>query len=202
MRVMNLDARKEALRSSNRVRKLGHHQGGFTLIELMMAIFLLMAVLAIALPVVVQSMQTEPRISNRAAKISEARVLVERVARELRQGSVVETASSNTISFRTYVRRTACGGGTLPTASTPAILCRVTYACSGGICTRLEQNSNGTGGGTPTRMVEGLLSNAVFTYLPNASAPSYVEVRFEMPAENGNDSITLEDGIDLRNAPS
>jgi type II secretory pathway pseudopilin PulG len=199
---MNLDPRKEALSSSHRARELGHHQSGFTLIELMMAIFLLMAVLAIALPVVVQSLQTEPRISNRAARISEARVLVERVARELRQGSVVETATTSTISFRTLVRRTVCGGGTLPTASTPAILCRVTYTCTGGICMRLEQNSDGTGGGAPARMVEGLLSNAVFTYLPNATDPTYVEVRFEMPADNGNDSITLEDGIDLRNAPS
>ena len=115
---------------------------------------------------------------------------------------MVETASSNAISFRTYVRRTACGGSTLPTATTPAIVCRVTYSCSAGICTRLEQNSDGTGGGTPARMVRAFSPDAVFTYLPNATDPTYVEVRFEMPADNGNDSITLEDGIDLRNAPT
>ena len=40
---------------------------------------------------------------------------------------------------------------------------------------------------------------AVYDY---ATDPTYVEVRFEMPADNGNDSITLEDGIDLRNAPT
>jgi type II secretory pathway pseudopilin PulG len=172
---------------------------GFTLVELMIAISLLMAVLAIAMPVLVQALRTEPKISNRAAKIGEARTLAERVTRELRQGGVVNTATSTTISFRTYVRRTICGGNVVSASNVPATRCRVTYTCSGGVCTRLEQSEAGTGG-SPVRMVEGLLSDAVFTYYPTTTDPSYVTVRFALPAEGGEDAITVEDGAGLRNA--
>lgn len=174
-------------------------QSGFTLVEYMVAIGLLMAVLAIAMPVIVQGMQTEPKISNRAAKIGEARALAERFTRELRQGGVVYSASSNAITFRTYVRRTSCGSDQVSASNVPAIRCRVTYSCSSGICTRTEQTDEGTGG-SPVRMVDGLLSDLVFTYYPTSSDPTYVTIRLALPAEGGEDAITLEDGAGLRNA--
>jgi type II secretory pathway pseudopilin PulG len=183
-------------RSMNRIQG----ERAFTLVELMVAIALLIAVLAIAMPVLVQALRTEPKISSRAAKIGEARVLADRVTRELRQGGVVFTATSTTITFRTYVRRTTCGGNVVSAADVPATRCRVTYSCAGGICTRTEQNDGGTAGGSPVRMVEGLLSNAVFSYYPSAADPGYVTVRFALPAEDGEDAITVEDGADLRNA--
>jgi type II secretory pathway pseudopilin PulG len=174
-------------------------QSGFTLVEYMVAIGLLMAVLAIAMPVIVQAMRTEPQISTRSAKIAEARVLAERFTRELRQGGVVFAATSNSITFRTYVRRTSCGSNQTPASNVPAIRCRVTYSCSGGICTRTEQNDLGTGG-SPVRMVDGLLSDLVFTYSPSPDDPTYVTIRLALPAAGGEDAITLEDGAGLRNA--
>jgi prepilin-type N-terminal cleavage/methylation domain-containing protein len=176
-------------------------EGGFTLIEMMVAIALLMAVLAIAMPVLIQALKTEPKISSRAAKIGEARALADRVTRELRQGGVVYTAGASSISFRTYVRRTTCGGTVVSPSNVSATRCRVTYSCSGGVCTRIEQTEAGTGG-TPVRMVEGLLSNSVFSYYPSTTKPSYVTVRFALPADNGEDAITVEDGAGLRNAAS
>ena len=43
------------------------------------------------------------------------------------------------------------------------------------------------------------MSTEVFSYLPNATAPRYVEVRFSFPAEGNEDAVTLDDGIGLRN---
>ena len=104
-------------------------------------------------------------------------MLADRVTRELRQGGVVFTATSTTITFRTYVRRTTCGGNVVSAAAVPATRCRVNYSCAGGICTR-----------------------TVFSYYPSAADPGYVTVRFALPAEDGEDAITVEDGTALRNA--
>ena len=71
-------------------RRLGSEEG-VTLVDLT-AIALLTTLLAIAMPTVVQGLRTEPKISERAAQIAKARALVERVARELRQGYAVDSA--------------------------------------------------------------------------------------------------------------
>ena len=185
----------EALHTS-RTRR----QEGVTLIELLVAIGMLVAIIGIAMPVMVQALQTEPQISSRAAQIGEARALTERVTRELRQTYAVDAATTNSISFRTYVRRSTCGATGSLDPSTPAIQCQVTYTCTSGACARTEGDPGGAaGGGTTVTMVEGLSSDAIFTYLPNTDDPEYVEIRFEFPAEGNEDAITVEDGTDLRN---
>ena len=82
-----------------------------TLVELLTAIALLTTLLAIAMPTVVQGLRTEPKISERAAQIAKARALVERVARELRQGYAVDSASASALTFRTYTRHANCNEG-------------------------------------------------------------------------------------------
>ena len=177
-----------------------HRTDGVTLVELLVAIGMLVAIVGIAMPVMVQALRTEPQISSRAAQIGEARALTERVTRELRQTYAVDAATTNSISFRTYVRRSACGSTGVPDPGTPAIQCQVTYTCTAGVCARTEADPGGAaGGGTTAVMVEGLSSSAVFTYLPNANDPEYVELRFVFPAEGNEDAITVEDGTDLRN---
>ncbi len=174
-------------------------EAGFTLVEYMVAISMLMAVLAIAMPTVVQGLRTEPKISHRAAQIAKARVTVERVARELRQGVSIDSATTSSVSFRTYTRHSTCGDNAALSPSLRAIQCQVTYSCTGDSCYRTEGNIDGTAGGPAVLLVEGLLSPDVFTYLPDPADPSYVEVRFSFSAEGGEDAITLDDGIELRN---
>ena len=50
-------------------------------------------------------------------------------------------------------------------------------------------------------MVTGLADNNVFTFSPRVPGQAYVTVRLAFPAANGDDAITLEDGVALRNPP-
>jgi len=47
--------------------------------------------------------------------------------------------------------------------------------------------------------VSGLSSNDVFSYSPDATDPTYVGITLVFPAENGEEAITLTDGVALRN---
>jgi type II secretory pathway component PulJ len=169
---------------------------GHTLVELLVATSMFLALLAVGLGVLPMVLRSEPRISERAAHIQQGRALIERLTRELRQGSDVSAATSTGLTFLTYVRRTGCGNSAV---TEHAIQCRVTYSCQGGTCTRTERNPDGTGTAPPVQLVEGLQS-ALFTYLPGPTLPEYVTVRLAYPAEGGDDAITLEDGANLRNA--
>ncbi len=146
--------------------------------------------------VVTAGLRSEPRIAERTADIQEARVAVERLTREMRQGSLVTAASANQLSVVTNVNSLPCGGATSD-ASQP---CLVTYACSGGQCTRTEANPDGSGATAPVVVVKGISADPVFTYTPSAASPNYIGVALEFPANAGDDSITLTDGVTMRNA--
>ena len=47
----------------------------------------------------------------------------------------------------------------------------------------------------------GLTTNQVFTFSPQTPGQAYVGIRLEFPASNGDDAITLQDGVALRNPP-
>lgn len=169
---------------------------GHTLVELLVATMTFLVLLGVGLAVLPMALRSEPRISERAAHIQQGRALVERLTRELRQGSEVESATTTSLEFLTYVRRTECGASVV---DEPAIQCRVTYSCQGGVCTRTERNPDGTGSASPVQLVDGLQA-ASFGYLPGPAAPEYVAVSLAFPARGGDDAITLEDGVNLRNA--
>ena len=174
---------------------------GFTLAELLTATMIMMIAFGAALIVLNMALRSQPRISDRANAIQDARVWVERLTRELRQGATVSgTPTSSQLSFRTYVRHSSRGGS----AAGASIQCLVTYTCTAGTCSRTESNLDGTGG-TTQQMVGGLQSSAVFTYTPSAAAPEYIGVTLTFPATDDpgetEDAITLRDGVNLRNFP-
>ncbi len=39
----------------------------------------------------------------------------------------------------------------------------------------------------------------MFGYSPSSADPDYVSMRLVLPAEGGDDAVTLDDGVDLRN---
>ena len=171
---------------------------GVTLVELLVFTMMLLVVLGAGSALLIVVVKNQPRVSDRDFAIQQGRVLQERFARELRQSSLVEqtpvpTASS--ITFRTYARRTQCGGAAETDPTKPAILCKVAYTCTAGACDRTEAP------GTPStaQLVSGLSSSAVFGYSPDTTNPEYVTMRLVFPAEGGDDAVTLEDGVDLRN---
>jgi prepilin-type N-terminal cleavage/methylation domain-containing protein len=172
---------------------------GFTLPELLVATVLALLVIGAAVTAFTSTIQSQPRVNSQAAAIQQARVTMERIIRELRQGSSVPSASTSQLSVVTYVHSATCGGA----ASNTAISCRVTYSCSSGTCTRTEANPDGTSPGSSVQVVSGLSSSNVFSYAPPSStAPAFVGVTLALPAKGGTDAITLSDGSALRNPGS
>lgn len=181
--------------AANRLAGSGSRDEGFTLVELLIAVTMGVILLGGAVMVMTVAARSEPRLTTRSAEIEQARALMERIGRELRQGQQVSVATPGQITVTTFVKSASCGGAPASTA----ILCRVTYSCSAGICTRTERNPDGSGSGAAVREAEGLADDSVFTYAPSASAPAYVGIRLAFPAAPGDDSITLQDGVTLRN---
>jgi Tfp pilus assembly protein PilW len=159
-------------------------------VELLMAMVLSLVVIGGAVAVFTTSIRSEPRVSSRGADIQRARTAMERITRELRQGWEVPVASASQIQILTYANSATCGGA----SSDSAIPCRVTYTCSAGACVRLEQNPDGSGSGSSRTFVSGLSGAEVFSY-----SPGYVGVTLVFPAAEGEDAITLQDGVSLRN---
>lgn len=179
---------------ATRIRHRTRDSGGFTLIELLMAASLSLLVIGSSVGILTAGLRSEPRIAERTADIQAARVSMEKLTRELREGSTITTATSNQLSLVTNVNSGTCGDGA------PEVpVCQVTYSCSASECTRSEVNPNGGVASTQT-FVRGISTTSVFTYSPSSSAPTYVGVKLEFPATGGDDSITLTDGVSMRNA--
>jgi hypothetical protein len=147
----------------------------------------------------VSTVRSQPEISERAQKISTARWIMERLTREIRNGIAVDTATSSSVSFRTFVRRTSCGAGGTLASSEPAIACQVTYTCTTSSCTRVEA-APGVESGSPTTIFSGIGDNQVFSYLPSAEEPTYVEITLSFPDPDGTGALSVSDGASLRNA--
>lgn len=182
------------------IRRRAAAEDGVTLVELLVATSLLLATLGIAVMLMNVASRNQPRIVDRNVDVGQARVLQERIGRELRQGYRLEGESATGFTVYTYRRVTLCGG-TTPLASTlPAIQCRVTYSCTATACTRSETDPSGSVAPRVEQIVTGLLTPNVFTYpATNADCLADVCVKLAFPSESSEDSITLEDGFELRN---
>ena len=143
-------------------------EGGFTLVELTISMSMLIAVLAIATPLITTAMRSEPELRERSANVQEARIVLDRLTREIREGvSAVTAGALHLVS---------------PTAPTPAsrpvaaprssperapTLCRVTYQCVGGLCRRTEAREDGASPASPAwSSIRGLQTNNIFAYTP------------------------------------
>lgn len=191
----------------------GGREAGFTLVELLVAMSMGVLLLGVVGSIVISGMRTQPSISKRAQNISTARWVLERLTREVRNGIAVDKASASSVSFRTYVRRTSCGGsGTLASGS-PAIECEVTYSCTTTSCSRTETAPKAYGG-IATPIFSGIDSSEVFCYVPSANADpmscgpaptpvgdaTYIGMTLHIPNPSGGGGITVSDGASLRNA--
>jgi prepilin-type N-terminal cleavage/methylation domain-containing protein len=185
----------EMAATGNSRRRLAQADG-FTLIELLLAASISLVVLGVGVGLMTTALQSQPKVAERASEIQQARVAMERLTREIRQGDSVVSASDTQFSLITQVNSATCGGAT----SDEARLCRITYTCSVGSCTRVEANPDGSGAAAPQIVVNGITTSSVFSYTPTAAAPTYIGVKLLFPSENGDDSVTLTDGVTMRNA--
>lgn len=146
-------------------------------------------------------MRAQPGLSQRDNAISQGRYAMERLTRELRQGSNVTSASANQLSFVSYVHNPSTCAATFSNTANP---CRVTYNCTTMGCTRTVAQPDGSSPQAAVTIVTGLSNPNVFTYSPSSTAPSYIGATFVFAGQHGDDAITLSDGATLRNpsAPS
>jgi Tfp pilus assembly protein PilW len=177
-------------------------EAGLTLTELLVASAMGVVLMGAVMPLLVGALRAQPSISQKSANIQTARWVLERMTRELRDGIVVDKATStSSVSFKTYVRHATCGGTTLLASSSPAIKCEVTYSCAAGTCTRRETAPDVYTGGSLTTIFSGISNSSnVFSYTPNATAPTYVGVTLAIPNPTGSGALTVSDGASLRNA--
>jgi prepilin-type N-terminal cleavage/methylation domain-containing protein len=176
---------------------IGRDEDGFTLVELLVAIAIGLIVLGAAVMVFTAGVHSQLRADSQSAAVQHARTTMERLVRELRQGSGLvpgTTPTSTQLSFITYVHST-CTGAT----SSAATVCSVTYTCNGGTCTRRVAKADGTAPGAAVKVVTGLSSSNVFAYSPSAAAPTYVTATLRLPTFGGGNAITLSDGAAFRN---
>jgi hypothetical protein len=156
-----------------------------------------MVVLGAAVTIFTGSLNGQSALQSRAFNVQQGRTTVDRMVREIHQGSTVTTATPSQLTFITYVDSATCGGAPASTA----IQCQVSYTCTAGSCTRVERNTNGTGGGNARQVATGLSSSSVFSYSPSPSAPTYVGVTLSFTAQPGQNAVTLADGAALGNVP-
>jgi type II secretory pathway pseudopilin PulG len=174
-------------------------EGGFTLPEVLVGILLTVVVAGAAMSVVSFATRTQPREAERAAQLQRGRTMIEQVTREVRQGEAVTGATASSLQILTRVHSATCGGP--PSATAPAITCRVLYECSATACQRTVRDPDGNGTAPARTMLSGISSASVFSYSPATSNPSYVAVTLVYPSATAADgeAVTLSDGAALRN---
>ena len=175
---------------------------GWTLVELLIGSVMTLAVVFAALPILDGAATTENRIQTSGTSIDDARNFSDRILADLRPAYDLSSYSPTGLTVSTYVRRTACGNNTVPAPDQAPIPCKVTYACSGGDCTRQEAPVSGAGGGPPVTMVRGLSEDDVFSYpITTSDVPDFVGIKLVLPNQQGvgGNAIKLQDGTALRN---
>jgi len=186
-------------RLRSRLVAAGPAEEGFTLVELLVASAMGVVVLGAIGTMVLGAMRSQPEVSKRAQNISTARWILERMTREIRNGVAVDQATPTSVSFRTYLRRTSCGGAGTPAATVPAIECQVTYTCTTASCKRKETGPGVFTGGSETAIFSGIDDSKVFTYSP-AGEPTFIGITLHFPNPSGPADLTISDGASLRNS--
>ncbi len=188
-------------------------EAGMTLIELLVAMIMGVIVVGGATAMVISALRAQPQQQEQAESNSAPPFELERMTREIRNGTSVTVASANNVSFVARVRRTTCGG-TVPTStSTPSIPCQIVYSCTTTSCTRIEREVGSTSGGAPTTIIADIDSSSVFCFVPSANAdptecgpakggtaPTYIGLTLSIPNPRGSGHLTISDGASLRGA--
>jgi type II secretory pathway pseudopilin PulG len=188
-------------------------EDGMTLIELLVAMIMGIIVVGGATAMLISAVRAQPQQQEQAESISTARFELERMTREIRNGTSVTVANPTNVSFVARVRRTACGAGLPTSASTPSIQCQIVYGCTTTSCTRTERAVGSASGGTPTTIVRDIDSSSVFCFVPSANAdptecgpakagtsPTYIGLTLSVPNPRGSGHLTISDGASLRGA--
>jgi type II secretory pathway pseudopilin PulG len=173
---------------------------GFTMIELLVAATMMVIITGATVSLLISTFKDQSRVTSRADQVGAARVALNKMVGEIRQGSAISAGSAEELKMTTYVHATSCTAG--PSVSAPAISCAVTYKClaetgkSTFKCTRKVSTAG------EEKLVGGLSSKSVFTYSPASPTTSatYITVKLALAdSSSASYTTTLENGAALRN---
>ncbi len=179
-------------------------EDGWTLVELLVGMVMLLAIFMAALPIIEGAAKTEGRIQTAAFSISDARNFSDKLLRDLRSTKDVVSSNGSSITVDTYVGHVCATG----TPSTTSEECRVAYSCTGTSpdvdCLRSEFDVTSGVAGTPVTAARGLMSSNIFAFSGPLDRPNFVSIDLKLPgqpdASGGvSDAIDLQDGTALRN---
>lgn len=196
-----------------RGRRIVREESGLTLIEMLVAATMSVILVGASCAMLISAVRDQPALSKKAQNVTTARYQLERVVRELRNGVKLETTTPAQVVLVARVRRVSCGGAVQTDPAAEAVQCRITYSCSGGVCTRSEATLEGAPVGTSVVAVTGIGDDSVFCFVPSAEAdptscgppkpestPTYVGVNLSVPNPDGPGLLTISDGATLRTA--
>ena len=156
---------------------------GVTLVELLIYSGLLLLVITAALSSLESVTNAQAFQVDRSESLTSMRITLNRMTKELRQATEVDTAasSSSAITFTTYV------GGVTHT---------LTYRASGTVLTRAID------GGTAISVLNHIASTSLFTTVAGSTAADiqWVRISLRVTATKGADTVlALDSEVNLRN---
>lgn len=184
---------------------VGDREAGLTLIELLVASTMSVILVGAVGSMLISAVRKQPDLSERSQAVSTARYVLERMTREIRNGTAVEEASASKVAFVASVRRESCGGAVESEATQPSIRCRVTYSCTTISCSRAETAPSVPATDPGVTQVTGLASSDVFNWAcepgepcESASEANYIGITLRIPNPSGGGNLTVSDGATLR----
>jgi prepilin-type N-terminal cleavage/methylation domain-containing protein len=184
-------------------------EDGFSLIEVLVVALLLPVVLLATLNVLDTGAKVAPKSIEYANAVQEAGTGVSRMMRELRQAYRIVGTTANSVTF---------DGVFAGVDQRVSIQCDVPYPTTTGNphagdyrrCLRVSAPTGtalpdiSTGTVEVDRVLNGTVAQPVFTFTPDAIAPSYINVHLQLAARGEasaglNHEITIDNGTLLRN---
>jgi prepilin-type N-terminal cleavage/methylation domain-containing protein len=182
--------------------RLGTQQSGFTLVETLVVVVVLIIVCSALVAPLVSSQGVQARDAEYAYSQQNARTGLDGMVHQIRQAYAVLSTTPNSIEFNVSLSGSDY---------------HVLYECdvaqpntSYQQCVRLQAAAGAAlpplsaGVVVLTNVTNGTLADPVFTFTPNGVSPTYVTARIKVPASGGTNgglthSIVLSDGVLLRN---
>jgi prepilin-type N-terminal cleavage/methylation domain-containing protein len=170
-----------ALRSRSR----RSHEGGFTLVELMVTMAVMSIIATAIMGVAVSVLSTTVNVTDRRDVFTDARFALDQITKDLRAGESVGSASdADTVSVETYRSR---DGDAIS----------VVWRAEGSSAPFTLQRSD-DGGTTYKDVLDTLASNQLFTYTTHDGVTDEVTVALDLNTRT--DTVPLTTDVLLRNA--
>jgi len=154
---------------------------GFTLVELLVTMAVMSIVATAVMAVAMRTFSTTSTITNRRDVLADARIAMDRLTKQLRQGAQLDQQTPSTVSFTGYI------DGRLGTIEWTVTGTKAPYT--------LEYSTNG--GANLVPVVTSLADSAIFTYTTHGSVVDQVTVR--LPLQTSTTTVVMTTDVQLRN---